>query len=211
MPSWMGTLEVLVEELHPERVSEHFRLWLTSMPSADFPVSVLQNGLKMTNEPPKGIKSNLLRAFLSVDAEWFDEACGKSQPCQQAFRKMFFGLCFFHALIQERCTYGALGWNIPYQFSEPDRQICIMQLRMFLEENDTIPYAALRYTAAEANYGGRVTDVHDRRTINSILTDFYSPEILNDEYTFSPSGIYYAPAHGELETYIDFIKTLPIN
>jgi len=210
-PSWMGTLEVMVEELNPDKISEFFRLWLTAMPSAEFPVSVLQNGLKMTNEPPKGLKSNLLRAYLSVEDEWFEDACSKNQACQQAFRKMFFGLCFFHALIQERVNYGPLGWNIPYQFSEPDRQICVMQLRMFLEENDAIPYAALRYTASEANYGGRVTDVHDRRTINNILTDFYCPEILSDDYKFSPSGIYYAPPYTELENYIDFVRSLPIN
>jgi len=210
-PSWMPTLEVTVEELNPNNVQDDFRLWLTAMPSPDFPVSVLQNGLKVTNEPPKGLKASLLRAYTSLDQAWFEEAGKKSEACQQAFRKMLFGLCFFHALIQERCTYGALGWNIPYQFSEPDRQICMMQLRMFLEENDQIPYDALRYTAAEANYGGRVTDVHDRRAISFILTDFYCPEILKDDYKFSPSGIYYAPSHAELETYVDYIRGLPIN
>jgi dynein heavy chain, axonemal len=210
-PSWMPVLEVMVEEFDSEQVHEYFRLWLTAMPSPGFPVSVLQNGLKMTNEPPKGLKSNLLRAFSSIDEEWFMEACSKSDACK-AFRKMLFGLCFFHALIQERCNYGPLGWNIPYQFSEPDRQICMMQLRMFLEENDSPPYPALRYTAAEANYGGRVTDVHDRRCINFILSDFYCPEILKDDYKFSPSGIYYAPSFSPtLEAYVKYIKSLPIN
>eukprot|EP00928_Gymnodinium_smaydae_P017340 TRINITY_DN16627_c1_g2_i1.p1 TRINITY_DN16627_c1_g2~~TRINITY_DN16627_c1_g2_i1.p1 ORF type:complete len:2315 (-),score=450.26 TRINITY_DN16627_c1_g2_i1:520-6690(-) len=208
-PSWMGTLEVMVEELNPG--GDSFRLWLTAMPSPDFPVSILQNGLKMTNEPPKGLKSNLLRAYLSFDADWFNDSCTKTETCQHAFRKMLLGLCFFHALIQERCTYGPLGWNIPYQFSEPDRQICVSQLRMFLEENDQIPYAALRYTAAEANYGGRVTDVNDRRCINFILTDYYCVDILKDDYKFSPSGIYYAPPYTTLDGYIEFIRSLPLN
>jgi dynein heavy chain len=181
------------------------------MPSSEFPVSVLQNGLKMTNEPPKGLKSNLLRAYLSFEDEWFEDACKKNETCQHAFRKMLFGLCFFHALIQERCKYGALGWNIPYQFSEPDRQICVSQLQMFLEENDSIPYDALRYTAAEANYGGRVTDTHDRRCMSFILTDFYCPEILNDNYRFSTSGYYYAPPFNTLDGYIEYIRSLPIN
>jgi dynein heavy chain len=210
-PSWMPTLEVIVEGLAPDKVDPQFRLWLTAMPSPEFPVSVLQNGLKMTNEPPKGLKSNLLRAYLSFDEDWFDEACKKSEGCQHAFRKMLFGLCFFHALIQERCNYGALGWNIPYQFSEPDRQICMSQLQMFLEENVDIPYAALCYTAAEANYGGRVTDTHDRRCIAHILTDFYCPEMLQDSYRFSPSGVYYAPPFTNLEGYVEYIRALPIN
>mmetsp|Transcript_10385 Transcript_10385/g.18281 ORF Transcript_10385/g.18281 Transcript_10385/m.18281 type:complete len:2113 (+) Transcript_10385:3522-9860(+) len=210
-PSWMTTLETLVEELTPDKLQDSFRLWLTAMPSPVFPVSVLQNGLKMTNEPPKGIKSNLLRAYLSFENDWFEEACSKNETVQHAFRKMLFGLCFFHALIQERANYGPLGWNIPYQFSEPDRQICVSQLRMFLEENETIPYQALCYTAAEANYGGRVTDQNDRRCIAFQLTDFYCPDILKDDYKFSPSGTYYAPPFTNLEGYLDYIRALPIN
>lgn len=42
--SWMGELERIVEGIEPERVSRDFRLWLTSMPSKAFPVSVLQVG-----------------------------------------------------------------------------------------------------------------------------------------------------------------------
>ncbi|CAK9049407.1 unnamed protein product [Durusdinium trenchii] len=210
--SWMPTLEVMVEGLSLSPDKACCGAAKTAMPSPDFPISVLQNGMKMTIEPPKGLKSNLLRAFNSIDPDWFAEGCTKSTECKQTFRKMLFGLCFFHALIQERCTYGPLGWNIPYQFSEPDRQICMMQLRMFLEENETVPYSALRYTAAEANYGGRVTDVHDRRCINFLLSDFYCPEILKDDYKFSPSGVYYAPSYGTtLEPYLEYIRNLPIN
>merc|ERR1719217_572596 len=121
------------------------------------------------------------------------------------------GLFFFHALIQERCIYGPLGWNIPYQFSEQDRAISVDQLKIFLESNETIPYPALRYTASECNYGGRVTDTHDRRCIATIIQDFYCPEILKDSYRYSESGTYYSPANGSLQTYVDYIKQLPIN
>lgn len=46
---------------------------------------------------------------------------------------------------------------------------------------------------AEANYGGRVTDDKDRRLIKTILLDFYTENILDDNYKFSESGIYFAP------------------
>ena len=56
-----------------------------------------------------------------------------------------------------------------------------------------MPFEALNYMVAEANYGGRVTDPKDRRLISVILQDFYSEKILEQDYKFSPSGIYYAP------------------
>lgn len=59
---------------------------------------------------------------------------------------------------------------------------------------------------AEANYGGRVTDPMDRRAINYILQDFYSPELLKDGYKFSESGKYYVPPDGPLSSYIEYIK-----
>jgi dynein heavy chain, axonemal len=56
-----------------------------------------------------------------------------------------------------------------------------------LEQYDDIPWEALNYMVAEANYGGRVTDAKDRRLINVLLSTFYTKDILKDEYAFSES------------------------
>lgn len=52
----MPELDLLVEALTRQTNHRDFRLWLTSAPSPDFPVSILQNSSKMTIEPPRGVK-----------------------------------------------------------------------------------------------------------------------------------------------------------
>lgn len=63
--SWMPNLEHLWEKMDMFNTDSTFRLWLTSYPSDSFPTTMLQNGIKITNEPPTGLQKNLLRSYHS--------------------------------------------------------------------------------------------------------------------------------------------------
>lgn len=205
--SWMNRLETLVKEYSsPETdVHEDFRLFLSSMPSKVFPISVLQEGAKVTNEPPKGLKANLARSFADVSRDLFED----HPPQGVKFKKLLFGVCFFNAVIQERKKFGPLGWNIMYDWSNSDLEVSITILKNMLQEQSKIPWDALVYLTGEITFGGRVTDDWDRRTLRSILTRYYNPSILDDGYRLSPSGIYYAPQEGDLASFRTYIDSLP--
>lgn len=83
---------------------------------------------------------------------------------------------------------------------------------MFINESEEVSYDAILYVTGECNYGGRVTDGWDRRCLQTILSDFYTPKMIHDhKYIFSPSGIYHVPpmaGENDHKVCIDFIKVV---
>ncbi len=149
----MPTLERIVEEIRPETTNADFRLWLTGMPNPKFPVLVLQNGVKMTVEPPKGLRANLQGTFLNLDEAWFETS---KRPA--LFKKLVFGVAFFHATALERKKFGPLGWNIRYDFADSDLRISLDQVKIFIDDfktddearaADMVPFAALNYLTGD--------------------------------------------------------------
>ena len=76
----MPRLEMIVMSFYEDYVgSENFRLFLTSMPAEYFPVPVLQNGSKLTLEPPRGLKANLKKSFIELNDEFFKKCDKKNR------------------------------------------------------------------------------------------------------------------------------------
>lgn len=176
------------------------------MPSPAFPVSVLQNSVKMTMEPPSGLRQNLLQNY-----EGFDNAALNDCRKPADYKKLLFAFSFFHAIVQDRRKFGAIGWNIPYAFTYEDFNVCCRQLKIFLDNYDEIPFKVLNTLGAEINYGGRVTDDKDVRLIGSILARFVQPGVLENGFGLSASGIYKSIPDGSKQDYVNYIESLPLN
>jgi dynein heavy chain len=83
---------------------------------------------------------------------------------------------------------------------------------MFLQEyGSNVPFKLLLYLTGDINYGGRVTDDLDRRCLMNILSDYYSPFIFNEGYTFDLEGIYYPPSVSLLKEAQEYVHQLPLN
>uniref|UniRef100_A0A0R3WKD5 Dynein heavy chain 7, axonemal n=1 Tax=Hydatigena taeniaeformis TaxID=6205 RepID=A0A0R3WKD5_HYDTA len=205
--SWMIRMEEIIKGLQESSGSTdpNFRLFLSSMPTKAFPITVLQNSVKVTNEPPKGIRANLRRALTDLSREFFEESVLGS-----IWRRVVYGMCLFHAVILERKKFGPLGWNIPYEFNDSDRECALLNLNLFSDEHG-FAWDALTYITAEITYGGRVTDAWDQRCLSVILSRFFGKETLAKGYRFCPnSDLFLPPPMESLAEYLEYTDTLPL-
>merc|ERR1719247_2595913 len=126
-PELDRALEVIEEFSH-----ESFRSVLSSEPPSApgvpldlvmlieiVPEATLQRCIKIADEAPADLKSNLRRAYGKFSPEDI-ERCNK----QKEYKGIVFSLCFFHSLIVGRRRFGNQGYSKTYPFNDGDLRIC---------------------------------------------------------------------------------------
>ncbi|CAE7410117.1 ODA11 [Symbiodinium natans] len=184
MQAWLKDLERALEVIE-EFAHDDFRCFLTSEPPGAMqgklwdliPEPILQRCIKVADEAPSDLKSNLRRAYSKFTQENID-ACMKPRE----FKATLFALCFFHSLISGRIKFGAQGWSKKYPFNDGDLTICGQVLKNYLNNAENlgteVPWPDLRYIFGEIMYGGHITDPWDRRVNNTYLAVLVTPELL---------------------------------
>ena len=185
-------------------VNPNFRLWLTSMPVKTFPVSILQNSLKLTTEPPSGVKSNIKKLFNEITEEKTNpkvkpinttdkkpEEIKEEQEKQdkdnvikkEHFTKLLYSLTLFHAVLQERKKFGPIGFNLRYDFNQGDFDTSSELVNIYLSEApvDEVPWDSIMYLIGEVTYGGSIVDETDRIIMNCTLSKFINDNLFDKQ------------------------------
>ena len=173
---------------------------------------LLHQSIKVTSEPPKGIRSSMIRSYTSIinsktELHWYNE----SQKFE-TWQKLYLSLSFFHAIVRERRRFGPLGWTANYDFNDSDFRVSMRQLYNMVDSFEKVPFSALCYLTGHCNYGGRVTDERDRRTLNALLQDFYNEDVIGDStyYIVNEKFKKYYIFKGETaREHLDYVRHLP--
>ncbi|OQS07437.1 dynein heavy chain [Thraustotheca clavata] len=195
-----------------ETMDQNFRLFLTALPSDQFPLGLLQMSTKVTNEPPQGLHAGILRSFtVMVDQEKLERV----ETVQ--WRQLLFDLCFLHSVVIERKKFGPLGWCIPYEYNNGDLSACTIFLEKHLY-NGPISWPTLQYMVSEVQYGGKITDNLDRRMFNYYCEWCLQPDACSPNFSYNPAEPilripndfnYRIPVAENIDDYRNFCHSLP--
>jgi dynein heavy chain len=200
--AWLPVLERLLEVVMA-LAHKDLRVFLSVEPSpmpgyTPVPLGMLQNSVKITNEPPQSFKASLLRAWRSFTQELLDASSHTNE-----FRSILFSLCFFHATMLGRIKFGAQGWSRAYHFTEGDLSVCADVLHTYLERSEQIPWEDLRYIFGEIMYGGHITDHWDRRVCSTYLEVWFNDRLFEGVELAAGFQLLPPSSHKQYEIHIE--------
>ncbi|XP_076000722.1 dynein axonemal heavy chain 11 isoform X3 [Genypterus blacodes] len=202
---WLGSLEKLLERCC-EGSHRDYRVFMSAEPAPVpqehiIPQGILENAIKITNEPPTGMHANLHAALDNFDQDILDQ-CSR----EQEFKTILFSLCYFHACVAERRKFGPQGWNRKYPFNTGDLTISVNVLYNYLEANSQVPWEDLRYLFGEIMYGGHITDDWDRRLCRTYLEEYMQPNQFDRKLSLAPGFV--VPSNLDYQGYHYFIDEM---
>jgi dynein heavy chain len=208
MPRFLIDLEKKLDAFAVEGSNQGFRLFVSSDPSTSIPIGLLERCIKLTNEPPQGLKQNMKRAFTFFTKEDIEDKDPK-------IKTILFALCYFHSVMLERRKFGAKGWNMKYPFNVGDLRDSAIVLNNYMEDpanaGGKIPWDDLKFLFGEIMYGGHIVDDWDRILCKAYLDNLMNDAILDEAELFpfidGKNVTFKCPPPYPYEKYIEHIET----
>lgn len=211
-PSWLGQLEKKLQTLNPNR---NFRLFLTMEANPVIPVNILRQSRIIMNEPPPGIKANLMDSLRTIP-----NARVSHGPAEKA--RLYFLLAWFHAVVQERLRYAPLGWSKRYDFNDSDMSAAFGTIDIWLSsvakgraniDPAAIPWDAVKTLIKQSVYGGRVDSDFDQKVLDTFVDSLFTPSAYNLDFELVPrvngASVLQVPEGTKLEHFLAWVQRLP--
>ena len=212
-PSWLGQLEKKLKNANPSR---NFRLFLTMEANMSIPVNILRQSRLIMNEPPPGIKANLLDSLRSIPPSRLSRG-----PAEKI--RLYFLLAWFHAVVQERLRYVPLGWSKIYDFNDSDMEAAFNTIDRWLNsvakgraniDPASIPWDAIKALVKQAVYGGRIDSDFDQNIMDAFVDNLFTPKAYNVEFDLVPrldpqTTVLTVPEGTKLEHFLTWVNGLP--
>jgi dynein heavy chain 1 len=211
-PAWLSQLEKRLQSLNPNR---NFRLFLTMETNPSIPVNILRQGRVLMNEPPPGIRANILDSLRSLNPTRLS-----SGPAEKM--RLYFLVAWFHAVVQERLRYVPIGWTKAFEFNDSDQEAALNTIDSWVAtaakgraniDPASIPWDALRSLIREAVYGGKIDTEFDQSLLDSFVAQLFSPRAYDVDFQLVPKsdgeeGLL-VPDATKLEQFVEWVSRLP--
>ncbi|BGP45295.1 dynein heavy chain [Rhodotorula kratochvilovae] len=211
-PAWLSQLEKRLQSLNPNRA---FRLFLTMETNPAIPVNILRQGRVLMNEPPPGIRANLLDSLRSLNPKRL-----ASGPAEKT--RLYFLVAWFHAVVQERLRYVPLGWSKAFEFNDSDQEAALNTIDAWIAsaakgranvDPASIPWAAIRSLVRESVYGGKIDTEFDQSLLDSFVETLFSARAYDVDFLLVPKsedddGLV-APDATKLDQFLEWAAQLP--
>jgi dynein heavy chain 1 len=211
-PSWLGQLEKRLQSLNPDR---NFRIFLTMEANPVIPVSLLRQSRIFMNEPPPGIKANLIDSLRTVGASRLNRG-----PAEKV--RLYFLLAWFHAVVQERLRYVPLGWSKTYDFNDSDMAAAFNTIDTWLDSVSKgranidpafVPWDAVRTLVKQSVYGGRIDSDFDQKVLDAFVDRLFTAAAYNVGFDLVPhtdgQQTLTIPEGTKMEHFMAWVQKLP--
>lgn len=213
--AWLENLEKLLMGLS---LNEKFRLFLTCEITSEIPTTLLRSSDVLVFENSPGVKTIMTENFKGLNEKW-----NTAKPVEK--RHIYFLLCWYHSIIQERTRYVPFGLSKNYDFNDSDFDSAVFYLDSWFHkisdgrENvspEGFHWDAIQVLIGDIIYGGKVDDENDQEYLRSLSRLIFRIESFDHDYNLIENDISQrlglqlsTPEGVSFDAYNDWINELP--